>query len=374
MISASKIELVTKCEGALALPQRDERNAYQDAGNERHEQLEDDIAAGRIPEVLEARWPGYTWRSEVAYAIDVATGKGRVLGVRIQRNYEAFDLGPFEITGTADLEGRGPSGELAIVDRKSYDPNVSRAAVNGQVHTLALAASRAFGVDDADVAIWHEVRPLDVHHLDVFDLDTYLGELRGIFERAAAARGRVRAGIALTLVTGEHCRWCAAFSNCEAQQALALDVHSGNADMRIAMLLPLADDESAANAYEFWKRVKMLSKRLGDALHARAGEKPIPLGDGRWFGKVASKGNEKLDGDVTYEAVRKLHGQGIADAAVERTATKAKIKEALGMANVPSVAAAERAVLDLVRASGGSKRESGESIKEFTHQLAAVNE
>lgn len=371
-ISASKVGLSFKCEGALALPQTDEKHDGQDEGNERHLVSESAIRAGNPPEVLTGRWPGYTWRAEVAFAYDVATGRGWEIGEGIARGYG--DLGAFVIPGTADIVGRGPAGELVIVDVKSFDPSVPRAKNNPQLKTLALAASRAYGVDQADVAIDHQMRPFDVATLDVFDLEAFHDELRSVLERSAAARRRVREGLDITLTPGSHCRYCAAFHNCGAQRDLALDVRSGNADMRVVGLMPLTDDASAAQAYEFLERVKMLSKRLTSALYARAAERPIPLGDGRWFGKVTTPGNESLDADVAYDVVREKYGQEVADRAVERKATKTQIEAALKTANVKSVASAKEDVLTEIRARGGASREPSEKIKEFVHQLRAVNE
>jgi len=371
MITASKIELAHKCEGAFALPQREEKHAGQDEGVERHVEWEDAINAGTPPAVLVEHWPGYTWRAEVAFAFDVSTGEGWEIGAGIGRGYG--DLGPFCVAGTADAVGRGPNGELVIPDRKSFDPNVSKAAANGQLATLALAASRAYGVEEVEVAIFHEARRPDITTLDFINLQTFHIELRGLLEKAAAARGKVRDGLGLTLTPGSHCRYCAAFAACPTQQALALDVRSGAADMRVAAM-SIDSDEDAAKAYEFLKRAKMLTARLSTMLYARAAQSPIPLGDGMWFGKVAGMSNEKLDGDTVYAVLKEKYNQGVADTAVVRSATKSRLKEALTFAGVESIAAAERDVLAEVRKRGGAKREATEKIEEFQHQLKAAND
>lgn len=371
MITASKIELAHKCEGAFALPQREENHAGQAEGNERHKEWEDAINAGNPPVVLVEHWPGYTWRAEVAFAFDVSTGEGWEIGAGIGRGYG--DLGPFCVAGTADAVGRGPNGELVIPDRKSFDPNVSRAAVNGQLATLALAASRAYDVDEVEVAIFHEARRPDITTHDLISLRSFHVGLRELLEKAAAARAKVRDGLELTLTPGSHCRYCSAFHDCSAQQSLALDVRSGEADMRVATM-SIESDEDAARAYEFWKRLKMLSARLSTVLHARGAQQAFPVGDGKFFGKYTSLGNEELDGDKVYEVVKEMHGQGVADTAVIRSATKTRLKEALAFAKVKSMAAAEKAVLEEVRKRGGAKREEKESIKEFVPQLRAVND
>jgi hypothetical protein len=372
MITASSIERAHKCEGSMALPRVDEKHGGQDDGNERHKEWEDAINAGNPPPVLVEHWPGYTWRAEVAFAFDVSTGEGWEIGSGIGRSYG--DLGPFCIAGTADAVGRGPNGEIAIPDRKSFDPNVSRSAANGQLHTLALAATRAYGVDECEVAIFHEVRRPDITTLDFIALETFHIELRGLLERAAAARRKVRDGIGLTLTPGSHCRYCSAFHSCKAQEDLALDVRSGSADMRIASI-SLDSDEDAARAYEFLKRVKMLSARLSTMLYARGAQKPFAIGDGKWFGKHSALGNTEIDADIAYAVIREKHGQGIADAAVSRKATQSGIEKALEIVGAKGqVAALKRDVMKAIKDRGGLKREEKERVEEFAAQLKAVND
>ena len=65
------------------------------------------------------------------------------------------------------------------------------------------------------------------------------------------------------LSAGYWCRWCPAFSACPVQSSLALDIRTGAADMRVAEMMPLDDDNNAAKAYEFLKRVKMLTAASG---------------------------------------------------------------------------------------------------------------
>lgn len=373
MITASKYELASKCAGAFALPQTEERSEWNDAGDERHAEQEAQIVRGEVPEDYAARWPGLTWRAEVAFAYDVSTGEGRELGVGIKRNYG--QLGPFEIPGTADVVGIG-ADVIVIGDRKSFDPNVSRPEHNGQLKLLALAACRAHDRERADIAIQHEVRPFEVAQLDALDLDSMAAEARDVLLSAARAAKDFRAGLPIPLVTGKHCRWCAAFNDCPKQKDLVQLVTTNAADNQVELLLPLADDESAANAHEFAQRLRMLLKRIEAAVYARAAERPFMTRTGKMFGKVVTQGNEKLDGDVVYEVIKTKYGQSIADTAVIRSATKTRIKEALGFVGAKSVAAAEKEVLAEVRAKGGSKRETKEVIEEYVpaQQLKAANE
>ena len=129
--------------------------------------------------------------------------------------------------------------------------------------------------------------------------------------------------------------------------------------MRIESQLPFESDTEAADAFDLLQRIKMLTTRLSAALYARAAERPIPLSDGRVLGAIEKQGNEKLDGDLVYAVVKEQHGQSVADAAVERKATKTKLRSALSFATGKGQAAsAERKVLDTVRERGGATRET----------------
>lgn len=331
-LSASKVELAATCTASSVLPQTDEVHAGQEEGNERHDDLDVSIKSNVIPTTLSDRWPGYTWRSEVAFAIDLATGEGRELGEKLNRAYG--DIGPFTVVGTADLVGRGVAGELVVVDRKSFDPNVSRAAVNGQLHTLALAACRAYGVVTCDVAIWHELRALDVSIVEPWDLKTYSDQLFEIIETTTRARAEFRKTGLVSATPGKHCRWCPAFHNCPAQSATLTRIKSGVIGTSVEGMLPLETDEQAASAYELLQSIKMLSKRLDTVLRARAMQQEIPVGDGNVYGPRTSHGPRQIDGDKAYDLIREKHGQKVADAAVTREATQKGIVDAFKAAGI----------------------------------------
>ena len=360
-LTASKLVLARLCPGHVHLPQHDSRSEYADEGIARHKAWEDAIDSGHPPEELDERWPGFMWRAEIPFAWDIATGKGRQLPKGQHRDYSM--LTSFEIGGTADCVGLSPNRDkLVVIDRKSFD-RVPAAVANLQVGIAALALSSSeAGITDVEVGIYYEAAPFDVAQLDEFSLAVFAETIREVVKNSASSK---------ELREGEHCRWCNAFPSCPKKQSLALEVMTETADERLAMLLPLNDDATAARAYEFAERVRMLLKRLDAALYARASEAPIPLGEGRMFGKVDKLSNETLSGDIVWNVVKELHGQAIADAAVVRTATKTRLKEALGFAGGKGkVAAMERTVLDAVRAAGGAKREMKTTIDEYQLQLA----
>ena len=376
MLSASKLELAMRCIGAFTLPWKHERNAWSDGGNERHAVDEAAINAGDVPAVLAERWPDLTWRAEVAFAYDVATGEARELGQGIGRDYKRFNLTPFEVVGTADAVGLG-GGLLVVHDKKSFD-DVTRAADNPQLGFLALAAARVYRPSRIEVAISHELRALDVAELDpTFDLDLVAHSVKQLMLAVAQARSDARDGKPVQFATGRQCRWCSAFDACPKQAELLAMVKHEDETFATTMetTLPLLTDENAPEVYQLYKAIGILHKRIGQSLYAKAADRPIPIGNGKMFGRVTKQGNEKLDGDVAYSVVRDRYGQDVADSAVQRVATKTKLKEALAtITGKGGLAAAERTVLEEVRKRGGARREEKESIEEFVPQLVAVNE
>jgi hypothetical protein len=355
VITASRLELARACPGFAALPHYDTPTPESEAGHARHASREDEILRGAVPDVLAERWPDLTWRAEVKFALDLATGHGRELGTGTDRDYSS--AGPFEVCGTADAVGTA-EGRLVVVDWKGHDPNVSRASVNAQLHVAALALSRALDLDEATVAIHHEVRGLDVAELDLLQLEQFLLDARQILGDAARAKKDHQSGLPLVLNEGAWCRWCPAFDACPKKQAFRREVELVVAsDEREAMLVSFQSDEDAAAAYDFAKRARMLLRRLDAALYARAQERPIPLPSGKIFGPVQKLGNEKLDGPTLHAVVAQRHGREIADASVILSATKVRLREALGFVG-KAVATEERAILDEVRRRGGAKRET----------------
>ncbi len=360
MITASKVALAHACPVAFALPHTHEVQPGQHEGNERHLELEASIDVGAIPEIIERRWPGYTWRAEVAFALDLATDTARELGTGIKRAYG--EHGVFTVAGTADIVGRGPAGELVVVDRKSHDPSVPRANVNGQLHTLALAACRAYGVDRAEVAIWHELRPLDVAEIDVLDLDVFAVELRGVVQRVIEARNKARVGV-IAPNPGAWCRWCPAFLACPQQKALTLDVDAA-IPIRIESAIPFRDDKEAADAWDLLGRIELLTKRIRAALYARAGERPIPLSDGRLLGPVEKLGATEIDADIAHAVIAERFGIAVANDSVTRKVTQAGIERALDKAGHKS---AKREVMKRIAEAGGARRETKVAIE--PHQI-----
>lgn len=376
--TASSLPRLFACPGSAALPSARTASKWADDGNDRHADQQDAIDAGdlgEMPEKVRALIPAdaTSVRAEVAVAYDVATGGARELGVGIGRSYGS--LAPFEIPGTADLVAIAP-GRILIGDWKGFE-GVDEAERNEQTLLYALAFARLYGADEVTVAIAYlGTGRVDIAKLDTFDLDAYAGRLRLLHRDVAAQQKRVADGHMPDVSESRQCRYCPAAHACPAKVALLRRLVSGAEADELELLVPL-DVETARIAYERLKAAKVLLKRIEAALYAFAAEKPIPLGQRRFFGKHTALGNEKLDGDTVYTTVRAMYGQAAADNAVIRSATKKRLKETLAAVERPpgqSVAAAEKAVLEAVRAAGGAKRETREEVGEFEASPQLVSE
>lgn len=356
MISSSKLELVAACEGSITLPWRDSPNAYSDAGNQRHAEDEEAINSGAGIEEYQERWPGLTWRAEVAYVYDISSDTSRYVGCGVGRDYGT--LSPFEVPGTIDAEGRGP-GQLVIVDRKGFERQES-AERHRQVRFLALAAARHQPAERITVAIRPELGAMDVAEVDpVFDLRQVAHSVRKLVLDSARVRSEAHQGTREPQFTvGRHCRWCPAFNDCPKQKELKALVVRDPEDPDLA-LQTFVDDDTAADVYQLYKRIGILYKRIGEQLYRHAAVRPIPLGNGRAFGRLEKQGNEKLDGDVVWQAVKELH-PGLEDKAVVRHATKKQLE-----ATLKGKRGAMGKVLELVRQRGGASSKQGYEFVEY---------
>lgn len=350
--SASAVERQLACPGSAHLPQAPYNSEYADQGTDRHEDVEVAALLGdldglpwQIRKLLE---PGDVLTTEVAMAYDVSLDTARALGHIAWRDYR--DLTPFEIPMTLDLVIHGDR-RILLIDHKGFE-QVTPAATNPQLATGALALARASGRDEITVAIVYlgaAWLPADVATLSALDFDMHASRLRDMMTSGDR-----------TLNVGKWCKYCHAFLSCPEQAKLGKSAGGGELAMRVETMIPFANDEDALAAYELINRIGILYDRLKAALHARAADRPIPLGSGRMFGRIAKQGNEKLDGNTVHAVVKELHGLAAADAACPRTATKKAFVAAL-----TGKRGAVPKVLKEVRARGGSERKAGYEITEY---------
>jgi len=370
--TASQLERLLNCHGSGALPVADTTSAYAAQGSANHAEQEADVEAGQLPEKI-ASFLGAastTARAEVKLAYDCATDDGRILGTGSDREYG--DLAPFEIAGTADVLAFDAE-RVYVVDRKLWTA-VTAAERNVQVGFLALAAARALGRSVASVALVYETGRVDRAELDQIDMGTLAGRLHDLNGNVAIQIARRARGELVDVREGTWCRHCPSAHACPARTALIRRLVMGGEATELELMLPL-DDATARAAYERLGHAKSLLKRIESALYARASEHPIPLGDGRFFGRHVEEGNEHLDGRIARAVIAEKLGDDAVEEVVSYEVTKARLKDAIKKrAPKGAAAAAERTVLEEIRRRGGATRETKERVSEFQIALASASE
>lgn len=366
--TASGLERVLACPGSTRLTQIRSTSAEAEGGTSRHSFLEliangatREAALAEVPEEHRAICEALPLdelptdlAAEVAFGLDLADGRAWEIGRSIGREYGEVPV--FAICGTADAVGVGDDAVIVIDYKGPGNRTPARRSV--QLRFLALAACRAYGKERAlvmrirlgdDGAVYR-----DSHSYDLLDLDGFELELR---ERLVAAK---RTEIA----EGPWCQYCPAMAHCPAKALLAVQVAEGRILDEPVAHLPLTPTR-AGLVYERMKAAKAFLAHLERAVMAcldEAGE--LPLSNGRVLRKVVGPGNESLDGDVVFAVLDELYGRGVADAAVERRATKAGIRAALKPLG-GKVTQLERAALDKVRERGGASRPMRNSVEEI---------
>lgn len=360
IVSASGVERQLACPGSAHLPKHDYSTSAADDGTARHEDAEIAALLGGVDDlpwqVRKLLEPGDVLSAECAMAYDVPDDTARALGHINWRDY-APHLRPFELPMTLDLIVYGER-RILVIDYKGYR-KVTPAAVNPQLLTGALAVARASGRDEIMVAIVYlgaSWLSADVATLGAFELDMHAGVLRAM----VASSDR-------SLHAGPHCEYCHAFIPCPLQREIAAQAGNGTMAVRVEAMIPFDDDAEASEAYDLYQRIRIVATRMRAALTARAAERPIPLGNGRFFGRVDKQGNERLSGDVVHAVVTELHDRDTADRAVIRSATKKRLDEAL-----KGKRGAAKKVLDVVRERGGALRTAGSEITEYEAGLKLV--
>lgn len=287
------------------------------------DEVEDDIRAAcqAIPvQYLDSA----SFASEVAFALDVATGKARELGRGIGRDYG--DLGETEYAGTADLVAIVDVDTIYIGDLKRSLWALPPAAQSLQLGFYALAACRAYGRTRAIVELipYGTDEQPDRAELDAFALDELELELLALHSRQIVAQRSYAEGVTPQATIGKHCTYCPSFSFCPANIMLAKQMAQPGA---IANLQPATlTAESAASIWPKLRQAQAVLDQIRDALHMFARQTPFQLADGTEV-RVRETKRESIDGDVAY-AVLEAMSPKLAKAVSEWSVTKARIKAA----------------------------------------------
>lgn len=338
--TASGLQLAHACPASQALPVVDTSWRSGELGRDKHEALAGLLATPQAtahPEAS-ASWvagiddPEFTDPlrgsfSEAAFAWDVASGKGRLLGFNLGRNY---DVAPSEFAGAADYYRPEPGG-VSVVDLKTGLGDVPHPSRNAQLRFLALAAARWHGVESARVGILHAPEGQTPRWawatLDAFELETVALELRTLAERIAKARRDVYEDTTPRLTVGEHCTYCPARHGCPARVAMAQRL-AGEPEKVVLDLKAMLTPETAALALARWQAARKALEEVGGALHAYASESPIPLGDGRVWGPRESK-REVIDAEKAWPVLVESYGAEVARKAMSLDTSKTGVARAL---------------------------------------------
>lgn len=364
-LSMSALPRTFACQASAVLPHKSYSTADSEEGVSNHAEMEAAVINKEWhklpPEAAEIIQQYRDVYPELVLVYNRATDTARTADKQAARQYR--DLGPFEIPGTCDVACVDRANRRgAIVDWKKWE-EVGHPEINAQTTGYAIALARVFDLDEVTVAISYlgeGKRHTEIAVLDEMDLLAFRDRLRALDGMVAKAH-KDPDGYA---ITGRQCRYCPAFHDCPKQFQLSAEIETGVALARVEST-SLDDDVSAAKAYEFMLAVGIFAKRVRDAVYSRAGQRPIPLASGKVLGRVEKRGNEQLDGETVYKVVRAKHGQAIADLAVERVATKTKLKQAMTFVGGKSAKASEGDVLEEVRKLGGvSRRATSYPIEE----------
>jgi len=307
-------------------------------------------------------------RSEVAFAWSLQTGEGRVLGEALDRDYSS--VRDDEIPGTADLawpeEGRAVIWDLKT--GKSLGP----AARNWQLRTLALAACRAWGLDEADAKLVYLRSDghsyVDRAVFDAFDLSAFAADLQLLAERIARAGETVEAGRPPDVELGPWCRYCPALASCPGQttqlRALVADATQGLTEQavqqRICQLAP-------AHVGEAWLRLRGVAevvKWTNDAIEAyvRQHTEGIHLLDGQMLREVV-RSREYLVGTVAAQVLTERHGEELMRACVSFDPSTSKTAIGVAFRSRGLKTKDATAAIDAIRAAGGVEIRTSRHVK-----------
>jgi hypothetical protein len=373
--TASAVERLMVCPGGAVLAGAQDETEFAARGTGLHKYMQDVMSLGseaalaRVPAELRAAAEAIDLSvlpeaaaiigAEVAFAWNALLDEGRELGRGVTR--EAYAVcGPDDFGGLADLVFLS-AGVVTIYDWKFGHGSLAEAHRNWQLRTLALLACRAYRVERAHVVIVRIREDGTAYHdaaaFDAMDLEEIAIELANLGERIMRTRAHVRLLVPPDLRRGTHCRYCPSFDFCPAQQEL----------LTIAVRKPeqLANEAEIAltnggraRAYEIWRELELLTKRIGERVGAHAAVRAIDLPAGRAYG--FAPGRREVEDATKARDILLAAGvpaDAVAAAVTERKelhATLGAIEKALKKLPVDS----RPPVMQQLRAAGAVKQPS----------------
>lgn len=383
--SSSSVQRAMACPASTALPQVGHVGSEdQSRGIAVHAFIADVKALGRA-EALERcpkRWRLYCesiplddlhlerFLPEPAFALNVTTGKVRLLGQNIGREYVKHGGDPEnEIFCTPD--GVGISEDAVyVVDWKSGMAYVPRPVENWQIRVGSICAATYYQKQQAVGEITHLPQsPTDDpwRQRDTFDLlqiDGWLEELLEAVPVWRAAQAAEREGRPLAVVTGSHCQFCPCVASCPATGALMRTFAGLDPAKGLGELTP----ETAKLVREQFQRHKQVMEMVDAALKAYASSQPIPTSTAGKFYGLRTVEREELDPRIVFDLVREQYGEEFARKAVSWEATKTGLEEVareIAAATGSSSRETMRGLLAAIRERGGSRTLPQQQYREF---------
>lgn len=293
--------------------------------------------------------------SEVAWALDLDTGEGRILGYRIGRAYKEHGARDgIDFCGSADLAWFATTfaheGYLIVIDLKSgFEGTVEDH--KPQLMSNAAALASALGARGAILQVLHlfngEVR-WDTQIIEDYELEEHVHVLQQRRRETPTAEP----------VPGPHCRerYCTAIDACPAgQRAIAALVPVGRLPAKLRGKIESAEEAAARAA--LLPLLKEGVKRYQQELEEWAAEHDgVRTPDGRWWGEVAG---EKRSLTPTPEAMSVLAeelGDVGAQRALKIALTQSSIREQLVALGITPPSAALERILEKLEKVGAVKK------------------
>lgn len=326
------------------------------------------------------------WRAEEAFAVNPHTGE--TLAAPANAPQRDYDWAPWGfVPGTLDGRAFGPvpGHEIAlrICDWKTGQArSVGPAKTSGQLFKLGLSVSRHIGwrgpVSLEYVRVNGDRCYIDRAVVTRADLLAFQGELARIMDASNASPAPTR---------GFWCKqyYCGYRGRCSETVGLvaaSVPVLVDREPFRVSLTAAgFRSDEHAAWQYAALDAAEALLQEAREALKARARLRPIPLGDGRFYGEIeASNDTFRLDAPG-FDAVLRKHLGEHASLVVEtkKIAAKGRIEDAAREVAKAKKAAGEKATIKQIYAAtlldlrgiGGLKASPYKKLDTYTPKVAA---
>lgn len=276
---------------------------------------------------------GYRGRKEVAFALDMVTGKGRELA-STGKHRDYSDVTSEEIAGTADVVLM-EHNRVHIVDWKTGRAT-QRACESDQLRLLAFAAMSAYGFDSAKITY-------------VF-LDGEGGYTTDSDDLLAWESDEWRAGVIEALAhnqrphPGRHCKWCPGLLACPGIVRALTELDR------------LTRPESEEHALEIYRRLNAIRAVTSVAQAGLAAwvkeHGSLSLPDGTRYGYSTSS---KESIDLSVQGALEVVTECLGSDAIEYSTSKAALGRAAAKLDGPK-APRVREVLEKLRAIGAVER------------------